>query len=418
MQTSTLEAEHDIVIIGGGFIGMASAMWLQMSGRNVTILDNMHLSKGAYFGNAATIATYANIPVGTPDIFRQIPKLLLDKRSPLSIKWSYLPQLTPWLIAFLRSSTPSKVEYISDQLGKLLNQANDSLEPLISRSNSQNLLAMNGTLYLYGNERGFQQAGPNIQLRRKSGIDVQELAHDEIAELEPALNPIYHKGLLFNDGRHVRNPLKLLANMTDSFLRSGGRLLNYKALGFKRANATFLTINTDHEQIRCNKIVLSAGAWSRSLAAGFGDKVPLDTEQGYHVSFKGAQGLIQRPVGWADVGLYLTPLDTTLRAAGTVELGGLQNPINRKRIQLISRTAKKLLPTLVDHDSEWTGFRPSFPDSMPIIGPSPSDDHVFYAFGHGHIGLTLSGITGKLMSEMVNNQEPSIDITAFRADRF
>jgi glycine/D-amino acid oxidase-like deaminating enzyme len=165
-------------------------------------------------------------------------------------------------------------------------------------------------------------------------------------------------------------------------------------------------------------VVVAAGAWSKGLAQQVGDTLPLDTEQGYHLMYKGAEQLLNRPVGWADVGFYMTPMNEGLRAAGTVELAGLNNAANPKRLQLIAKTMKTLLPQLKSHDSEWTGFRPSMPDSMPVISQSSKDTGVYYAFGHGHIGVTLSGITGKLISEMIDGKTPSMDIAAFSAQRF
>lgn len=411
-------ASHDIVIIGAGFVGVATALWLQIQGHKVTIIDPEPFMEGAYYGNACTIATYANIPVATPAIMKQIPSLLLNPQSPLSVRWSYLPQLAPWLTRFLMASTPSKVESIARELGILLSHVNTAFEPLFKESKAQELLDINGTMYLYSSEESFKNARTDIELRRNNGIPVEELSHGDIADLEPNLNPLYHKGIMFTDGYHVRNPLQLLKNMGDAVVARGGKIVKSKALGIKRISPIELSVATESGDFHGGKVVVAAGAWSRQFASQVGDKVPLDTEQGYHVMYKGAQDLLNRPVGWADVGFYMTPMDTALRAAGTVELGGLKNPANPKRIKLISDTVKTLLPQLGEHDAEWTGFRPSMPDSMPVIGPSVKDKDVFYSFGHGHIGMTLSGISGKIIADLISQKEPDVDISPFRVDRF
>ena len=409
---------HDVVIIGAGFVGVATALWLQRHGHKVTLIDQDPFNEGAYFGNACTIATYANIPVGTPAVIKQIPNLLLNARSALSFRWSYLPRLLPWLYRFLLASTPRNVEHIARNLGGLLCEVNNAFEPLFKASNAHELLEINGTMYLYSSQQSFTNARADIELRRRNGIPVQELSHSDISDLEPNLNPLYHRGLLFNDGYHVRNPLQLLKNMGHVVSENGGRILTSKALGIKRTSADELSIITDNGHVRGSKVIVAAGAWSRKFASQIGDKVPLDTEQGYHVMYNGAQALLKRPVGWADTGFYMTPMDTALRAAGTVEFGGVDNPSNPRRVKLIADTVKRLLPQLGDYDSQWTGFRPSMPDSMPVIGPSAKDKDVLYAFGHGHIGMTLSGITGKIIADLISERPPTIDISPFRVDRF
>jgi glycine/D-amino acid oxidase-like deaminating enzyme len=206
--------------------------------------------------------------------------------------------------------------------------------------------------------------------------------------------------------------------MGASVVANGGQIVTNKAVGIKRISIDTLKVQLQDTSIQGQKVVVAAGAWSKGLAQQVGDTLPLDTEQGYHLMYKGAEQLLNRPVGWADVGFYMTPMNEGLRAAGTVELAGLNNAANPKRLQLIAKTMKTLLPQLKSHDSEWTGFRPSMPDSMPVISQSSKDTGVYYAFGHGHIGVTLSGITGKLISEMIDGKTPSMDIAAFSAQRF
>lgn len=409
---------HDVVIIGAGFVGVATALWLQRQGHKVTLVDPDPFAEGAYYGNACTIATYANIPVATPAVMKQIPSLLLDPKSPLSVRWSYLPRLFPWLLRFLMASTPKKVEAIAQDLSTLLLQANRAFEPLLKESDTHRLLESNGAMYLYGSDQSFLNARTDIELRRRNGIPVQELSRAEISDLEPNLNAIYQRGLLFDDARHIRNPLELLKSMADCVVARGGRIVKSKAQAIERLSPVELSVVTDGVDLSASKVVVAAGAWSRQFAAQVGDKVPLDTEQGYHLMYSGAQDLLSRPVGWDDVGFYMTPMDTALRAAGTVELGGVDNPSNPKRVKLIADTVKTLLPQLDDYDAEWTGFRPSMPDSMPVIGPSAKDKDVFYAFGHGHLGVTLSGITGGIIADLISGKDPVVELYPFRVDRF
>jgi len=329
-----------------------------------------------------------------------------------------LPKLTPWLLRFAWASRPSEVERIGYQLGVLLSHAKDALTPLIEVAKGEDLVASNGTLYLYGSEADFNKAKPDIDLRRRNGIPVTELTKAEISDLEPQLNPVYKRGLFFENAQHLLSPLSLLERMGASVIARGGQMITNKAMGITRVSADQLKVELQGSSILADKVVVAAGAWSKRLAHTLGDQLPLDTEQGYHLMYNAQQQLLSRPVGWADAGVYLTPMNDGLRAAGTVELAGLNNPVNQRRLKIISGTVNSLLPQLKNYDSQWTGFRPSMPDSKPVIGRSKKDKDVYYAFGHGHIGVTLSGITGKLISEMVDDQPTSIDISAFAPERF
>ena len=233
---------QNIVIIGAGFVGVATAMWLQKSGHKVTLVDPEPFMEGAYFGNACTIATYANIPVGTPSTIKQIPNLLLNPNSPLSIKGSYLPWLTPWLLRFAWDSRPSKVAYIGHQLGVLLSHALGALEPLIDEAQGHDLVRKNGTLYLYGSEAGFFKAKPDIELRRRSGIPVTELTKAEIGDLEPNLKPIYERGLFFENAQQLLSPVDLLQRMAKSVIAKGGKIITNKALGIERISGDKLKV--------------------------------------------------------------------------------------------------------------------------------------------------------------------------------
>ena len=409
---------QNVVVIGVGFVGVATALYLQQQGHKVTIVDPQPLAQGAYFGNACTIANYANIPVATPEIVKQIPHLLFSKTSPLSIKWQYLPRLMPWLYQFLLSSQTRRVDEISHHLGHLLAYTNEAFAPIFKLIDGESLLRRQGALYLYSNKNSLDATQQTVAWRRRSGIPVEVLYQDEVAQLEPNLKRVYYGGLFFNDAYHILNPLYLLTKMLGAVRQQGGKLHVGKALSIQRSDVQTLQVITDTGVVKASQIVVAAGAWSKPLAKTVGDKLPLDTEQGYHLMYPNAQTLLQRPVGWADVGFYMTPMDNALRAAGTVEFGGVDNPANLKRIALMAQTVKRLLPEIQDYRSHWTGYRPSMPDSMPVIGPSKKDKAVYYAFGHGHLGVTLSAITGHIIANLISNEAPPVDIYPFRMDRF
>ncbi|WP_429132227.1 NAD(P)/FAD-dependent oxidoreductase [Ensifer sp. 4252] len=179
-----------------------------------------------------------------------------------------------------------------------------------------------------------------------------------------------------------------------------------------------VTVRVGEKTHAADRMVIAAGAWSRTLAKQAGDRVRLDTERGYHVLFPQGHGLLTRPVCYTEYGFYMTPMADGLRAAGTVELGGLKAPLNKKRTEMIRNAVRTLMPAAGEGTSEWMGFRPSMPDSLPVIGRSPRSDRVIHAFGHGHLGLTMAGITGQLVSDLIAYRTPGLDLLPFRSDRF
>jgi D-amino-acid dehydrogenase len=167
-----------------------------------------------------------------------------------------------------------------------------------------------------------------------------------------------------------------------------------------------------------DRVVIAGGAWSGRLASSVGDKIRLNTERGYHVLFQESGHLLSAPTCYPAHGFYMSPQTEGLRSAGTVELGGLDRPSREVRTRIIAEKTRRFLPDIGEAGRDWLGFRPSMPDSLPVIGTSPRDRRVVYAFGHGHIGLTLGGITGRIVSELISGLPPSVDISALRSDRF
>ena len=164
--------------------------------------------------------------------------------------------------------------------------------------------------------------------------------------------------------------------------------------------------------------MVASGAFSKQFTDQLGEKIPLDTERGYHVHFKGQEKLISRPVIFLDRGFGMTPMNQGLRAVGTVELGGTKNPLSKKRIDYVIRCAKELLPQLGAHEDEWLGFRPTLPDFLPILGPSLKNKNIIYAFGHQHLGWTLGAITGKIVSGIVAGEKTNLDLSPYSSKRF
>lgn len=413
-----LSDQFDLAIVGAGAVGLSIALWAQNHGLSVALIDRNEPGMGASFGNAGTIATYACTPINSPSIFKNLPYLLFSKQSPLRIDPLYAFLHMPWLIQFLRNCTSSRVSQITSNLSHLLARADQGLDPLLSLINVDGLIVNNGCLYVYRTPEEFEAASSDIALRRRNGVEFDVLNESAVKILEPALTMPVYRALFFSKARHVTNPGELMHRFFRAFIERGGCWLPGEVKKCK-ANSHAVTLEIDEsEQLTCRYFALSAGAHSRSIVGSGAEAIPLDTERGYHLMFEKITQKLSRPVGWAKAGFYATPMMNGLRIAGTVEIAGLSPKINERRLRYLKLMAETMLGPLGEPSSAWVGFRPTLPDALPVIGPSPCSPRIIFAFGHQHIGLTLSGLTGKLVTDMVTGQESECDLAAFSSRRF
>ena len=257
-----------------------------------------------------------------------------------------------------------------------------------------------------------------IKIRKDLGIKQRLLNKEEVLELEPNLSPVFDAGVIYDYAYHARDPKGITKKLFELFLKLGGKFKKEEVINVEQTRYNQTQIKTNSEKFHFEKIVLACGAFSKKLTDQLGEKIPLDTERGYHVHYKKMDHLIKRPVIFLDKGFGMTPMNQGLRAVGTVELGGFDNPISKKRIDYIDKCAKELLPQLGDFQDEWLGFRPTLPDFLPVIGPSLKNRNIIYAFGHHHLGWTLGAITGKIVSGIVNEEKTNLNLSPYSSARF
>ena len=217
---------------------------------------------------------------------------------------------------------------------------------------------------------------------------------------------------------HATDPHGILKEIFKLFIKKGGKFIQDDIIEIKQTDLHQTKIISNNEKYFFEKLVVATGAFSKNFTDQLGEKIPLDTERGYHVHFKNMEHLITRPVIFLDRGFGMTPMNQGLRAVGTVELGGLDNPPSKKRIDYVIKCAKELLPQLGNHEDEWLGFRPTLPDFLPIIGPSLKNKNIIYAFGHHHLGWTLGAVTGKIVSSIVAEEKTNLDLSPYSSKRF
>lgn len=415
-----MSAEKHLCVVGAGVVGTATALYLRRDGHRVTLIDRGPPGEATSFGNAAVIEPHGVIPVPSPGVLWRVPRYLMNPRGPLAIRWSYLPKLSPWLARFVWNSRPSKVKSSTEALDKLLRPTIEAWRDLLGSIGAEDLIKERGWLAVAETEATWRAYQAQIEVHRRYGAPPIVLKPEEIRQHEPSLAPLSFAGAAFYPKvAHVVSPLRVTQTMAAAAERQGVSLVRDEVVGIEQRDGKAVAVTGRASRYPCDGVVVTGGAWSRGLAAALGAGVPLDTERGYHVMLPNAGVEPRQPVLSLEGGYVATPLEHGLRVAGTDELGGLKLPPNWQRAEVLLDAAKRWFPTInTEGHTRWMGFRPSLPDSVPVISAAPAASNAWMGFGHGHLGLTMGARTGQLIAAMVAGRDPGIDMKPYRADRF
>jgi D-amino-acid dehydrogenase len=408
-----------IAVIGAGAVGLACASHLQTRGHAVTVIDPRPPGEYCSFGNAGCLSRASCVPLGLPGVWKKVPGWLMDPAGPLSIPVGYLPRIAPWLWRFQRASTMSRVNEIADALHGLLTVAIDKWRPLAERAGVPELIVQDGYAIAYESEKGYLGDALGRRIREARGVRIDVLTGPAIREFEPALSPhITHLVLLPEQG-HVPNPVRLSRAMAERLRAGGANFVTKAARGFEIVGDRVVRVAVEGGAVEVDAVVIAAGAHSNELSAQLGSPVPLETERGYHVMLDAPSIVPRIPILCGEGKYFVTPMEDGLRIAGTVELAGLTAPPNYARADVLLPGGSRLFPDLTHGKVEkWMGHRPSLPDSLPVIGRAPRFPNAYFAFGHGHVGLTAAAPTGEIIADIIDGRSPFMDITPFAADRF
>jgi len=411
-----VENNLKIGIIGAGIQGVCTALFLQKKGYQVTLFDRDEPGNAASYGNAGHFSPYASVPFNRPDVITDVPAMLFSSRGPLALKWNYVPKMIPWFIKFLLNCRKEKMMHTAKNMHQILSLSLPAFDELFDDISLDGLVENKGVLYIW-TDQNLKSRELENQIRKELGIKQQLLNPKEIHDLEPNIKPFYHGGVYYDYARHAKNPKKILIKLFENFIEKGGKFLklNIKNIDFDDEKPV---LRSETQRFIFDKLVIACGAFSKKLTDMLHENIPLDTERGYHVHFKNCEHLISRPVVYANRGFGMTPMEQGLRVVGTVEFGGLQNPLSKSRVKNLILNAKDMLDGLPEHKDEWLGFRPSLPDFLPVIGPSKNYKNVFYSFGHHHLGWTLGAISGKIISIMIDNENTNMDLQPYSSIRF
>ncbi len=410
-------------VIGAGIVGVTAASFLLRKGHDVIILDPGNPGEGASFGNAGCFNGSSVVPMSMPGIIRNVPGWLTDPLGPLVVRWRYLPTLAPWLVRFVKAGTEEKVKGQARALRTLVDQGIETLAPLVREAEAQELVQRQGHLFVYRSLASWQKERLAWGLRRDNGITWDEFSDDELRQLDPNLSREYVKGVLVRENGHTTNPHRLVERLAQAFRRDGGRIERRRAVGFQLADGRLTAILCEDGALQVDAAVVAAGIWSKPLAAELGDRIPLESERGYHLMIRDPEVIPRIPTADADGKFVATPMELGLRLAGTVELAGLDAPPRWQRARVLLTHARRMFPALhsaypEERITTWMGHRPSLPDSLPVIGASRRSRDIVYAFGHGHIGMTCAAKTGVVVAELISSEPPQVDIAPFSPQRF
>ena len=412
------KSRSSVGVIGAGIQGVCISLCLIKKGFKVTLIDREDPGKeSASYGNAGHFSPYASVPINRPDILIDVPSMLFSSTGPLAIKWSYIPKMIPWFLKFIKNCTKKKMMHTAKYMHQILDLAIPAYDELFEDIDISGLIENKGIIYFW-TDKDLKSRELEINIRKELGVKQQLLKPHEIHDLEPHIKQIYHGGVLYPQARHTRNPRKILLKLFDLFIKRGGQFekKNVQSISYGEDNKP--VIKTDLDFFKFDKAVIACGAFSKKITDKLDEKIPMETERGYHVHFKNHDHLLSRPVIFLNRGFGITPMEQGLRVVGTVEFGGLDNPPSKKRILNLVNNAKYLFPELKEHHDEWLGFRPTLPDFLPVIGPSKKNKNLFYSFGHNHLGWTLGAISGKIISKMIAEENTNLDLSPYNSLRF
>ena len=409
----------NVVVIGAGIVGVCVAWQLTRRGAEVTLIDRDAPGLGCSFGNAGALSFGSVAPLAMPGVTRDGLSMLIDPAAPLRIPLDYLPRAAPWLWRFVRAARPEAVRRISAALASLLANSIEKHLEILNEIGAADLVRRSGQLHLYPDDAWLAKDAMSWALRREHGLRVEKLGRADILALEPEVGPDYAMAMFTPDQGMSVNPYRQVTAIADDFAGRGGRIVRDRVVAIELADDRVAAVRGEAASYPCAHAVVCAGAWSTQLLADLGYRIPLESQRGYHVTIASPGIAVTRTVSAADRKVFLTPMEDGLRVAGTVEFGGLTRPPTRRRAEFLVRDLKRVFPRAqIPADwSFWMGHRPCLPDSLPVIGSSRHRG-LWFNFGHGHLGLTMSAKSGEVVARAICREPSNLDLAPFSFARF
>ncbi|MGY5774782.1 NAD(P)/FAD-dependent oxidoreductase [Rhizobium sp. LEGMi135b] len=412
-------ARPDVMVIGAGVVGLSAAIAAQSRGLSVVVVDREGPAAGASAGNAGAFAFTDILPLASPGILKKAPKWLLDPLGPLSVPPAYALQIAPWMFRFWRACQPSRVAQSTAAQTSLMDLSKAELESFLAATDTLSMLRKEGNLQVYESEAEFRASLPGWDVRRDHGIEFQHLKADEMAAIQPGLASRFILGTFTPGWYSIADPKLYTLALANHFRSRGGVIETAEISALRAIPAGVEVMATDGKLRQAGKVVLAAGAFSHRIAKTLGEHIPLETERGYNTTLPADAFDLRTQITFGGHGFVVSKLSTGIRVGGAVELGGLKLPPNFHRSEAMLQKARAFLSGLKPEGGvQWMGFRPSLPDSLPAIGRAKATPDVIHAFGHGHLGLTQSAGTARLVADLLTERTTAIDLTPFSPQRF
>lgn len=406
----------DVIVIGAGVVGLSAALALQARGLAVTVIDREGPAAGASAGNAGAFAFTDILPLASPGILRKAPGWLLDPLGPLSVPPAYALKIAPWMYRFWRACSPARVAASTAAQTALMDLSKAELESFLAATGTLPMLRKDGNLQVYEGEAEFRASLPGWAAREAHGIDFRHLTAEEFPDVQPGLDRRFIHGTFTPGWYSIADPKLYTLALAERFRAGGGRIERGEAVALGGDGEVRLASGAS---LNAGHVIVAAGAFSHRLARTIGERIPLETERGYNTTLPPDAFDLRTQITFGGHGFVITRLSTGIRVGGAVELGGLDLAPNFRRSEAMLTKARAFLPGLKPEGGvQWMGFRPSLPDSLPAIGRARATPRVIYAFGHGHLGLTQSAGTARLVADLVTDLKPAIDLAPFSPQRF
>ncbi|MDB3953524.1 FAD-binding oxidoreductase [Alphaproteobacteria bacterium] len=413
-QKDTTVKPLKVIVIGGGITGISTGLFLRADGHDVTLFEPGSPDKGTSSGNAGVVSIASCVPTATPGTIASVPSMLLNPHGPLMIRWRHLPALSPWLFRLVLNAAPWRVQLNARKKAALLDHAYQNYEQILALTGLDHMMRRPGLLTVFETDRAWKRAQWIVDLIKNVGREIEILNEDEILQVEPGLERIFRHGFLTPESGHILNPGKLMNGLHDAFRAKGGTTVSERVLGIKDGHPEGVAIATANGEFIADRVVITAGAWSKQLLATIGVRVPLEAERGYHVMMQHPEPGLHHPINVFEDSMFLSPMEHGFRLTSGVELANIEAPPDFTRIRhMIPRALRAVKGLRGEQHRLWMGYRPSMPDSVPRLGPVLGHENIFVGFGGGHIGMTLGPTIGKITADLIANRKLEVELAPY-----
>ena len=412
-------ARTDAIVLGAGIVGTSVALHLAKKGLAVALVDRRGPGEETSYGNTGVIVGASVFPTAFPRSLSKLIQVALKRAPEANYHWGDLLRIAPWLFAYYAASTQEKLKDSAVKLRPLMNRAVAEHKELLAESGAMKYFRETGWLTLYRRDAAFEAMKPQLEFGAQIGVAAQHLDTAGTLALEPSLNPVFRHALMWPDVASLSNPLMVTRAYAQRFSSLTGVVIKGDARSLHRQNGKW-RVDTDEGPIDAENAVVALGPWSTDVIEPLGIKVPLGIKRGYHRHFdaKGNASL-SRPIIDTEYGYAITPMEQGIRLTTGAEFAGRDAPATPVQFDRVMPHAKELFPLGEPNEAEpWLGRRPNMPDALPVLGRAPGQSGLWLAFGHGHWGLTLGPVTGRLIAEMMTGATPFADPQPYRAERF